>query len=101
MKRTALMTAILAAMLIGCGSDENPVGVTTVRYWDIVWSSPHTVLTDIEMLGEKSGWACGYRFNETWSMQAGYRHLSIDRTFDRADVTLEVSGPIIGVQASF
>ena len=43
----------------------------------------------------------GYRFNETWSMQVGYRHLSIDRAFDRVDATLEVSGPIIGVQASF
>jgi len=43
----------------------------------------------------------GYRFNETWSMQAGYRHLSIERTFDRADITLEVSGPMVGVQASF
>jgi len=65
MRRTALLTAILAAILVGCGSDENPVGVTGVRYWDIAWSSPDTVLTDIEMLGEKSGWACGYRFNES------------------------------------
>lgn len=76
MKRTALMTAILAAILLSCGSDENPVGVTTVRYWDIAWSSPHTVLTDIEMLGEKSGWACGYRFNETTDTYDGliYRY---------------------------
>ena len=64
MKRTALMTAILAALIVGCGSDEGPVGVPGVHYWDIAWSSPDTVLTDIEMLGEKSGWACGYRFNE-------------------------------------
>jgi opacity protein-like surface antigen len=43
----------------------------------------------------------GYRFNETWAMQAGYRHISIDRAFDGADVTLDVSGPIVGIQASF
>lgn len=43
----------------------------------------------------------GYRFNDTWAMQAGYRHLEIRRTFVRSDVDLAVSGAIIGIQASF
>lgn len=43
----------------------------------------------------------GYRFNDTWAMQAGYRHLEIDRTFGQSDVNLEISGAIIGIQASF
>jgi opacity protein-like surface antigen len=43
----------------------------------------------------------GYRFNETWAVQAGYRQLSIERAFGGRDVTLDLSGPMIGVQASF
>lgn len=43
----------------------------------------------------------GYRFNETWSMQAGYRHLEIDRSFDLTDIDLQISGVMIGMQASF
>ncbi len=76
MKRTALITAIAAAILLACGDDEGPVGVGKVRYWDIAWSSPETVLTDIEMLGEQSGWACGYRYNETTGTYDGliYRY---------------------------
>jgi hypothetical protein len=71
MKRTALMTVMVAAVLVSCSSDENPVGVPGVRYWDIAWSSPDTILTDIEMLGEKSGWACGYRYNGATSTYDG------------------------------
>lgn len=43
----------------------------------------------------------GYRINETWALQAGYRYLSIDREFDGNDSTLAISGPILGVQAAF
>lgn len=64
MKRVVFITAIVAAILTACGGDEGPVGTRGVHYWDIAWSSPDTVLTDIEMLSEKSGWACGYRYNE-------------------------------------
>jgi len=56
MKRIALITALAAVLLAACGSDEGPVGTRGVHYWDIAWSSSDTVLTDIEMLGEKSGW---------------------------------------------
>lgn len=43
----------------------------------------------------------GYRINDTWSAVGGYRHLVIEREFDRSAVTVEVSGPFIGFQASF
>lgn len=43
----------------------------------------------------------GYRFNQTWSVVGGYRHLSIDRAFERTDITSEISGALLGVQASF
>jgi hypothetical protein len=71
MKRIALITALAAVLLAACGDDEGPVGTRGVHYWDIAWSSPDTVLTDIEMLGEKSGWACGYRYNEMTGMYDG------------------------------
>lgn len=43
----------------------------------------------------------GYRFNQTWSAVGGYRHLSIERNFNKFDVTAGVSGPFLGFQASF
>jgi hypothetical protein len=43
----------------------------------------------------------GYRINQTWSASAGYRHLVIEREFRSAPVTVEVSGPFMGFQASF
>lgn len=45
--------------------------------------------------------ALGYRFNETWSLTSGYRHLSIEREFGPTDAEIVVSGPFLGVQASF
>ena len=43
----------------------------------------------------------GYRFNETWSMQLGYRYMSIEKKIDDLDLTLELSGPMLGVTANF
>jgi hypothetical protein len=43
----------------------------------------------------------GYNFNETWSIQGGYRHLSIDRNINGRDTRLELYGPLIGVTARF
>ncbi len=43
----------------------------------------------------------GYRFNEKWSTVGGYRHLTIEREFDRADVEADISGPFLGVQVKF
>jgi opacity protein-like surface antigen len=43
----------------------------------------------------------GYVINDTWSIEAGYRHLSIEKELDNADVNLDQSGPLIGVTARF
>jgi hypothetical protein len=43
----------------------------------------------------------GYRFNDTWSVQGGYRHIGIDKTLNGRDVTLDLSGPLLGVTARF
>jgi hypothetical protein len=45
--------------------------------------------------------AVGYRFNETWSAELGYRYLSIEQEVDRFDVTLDMYGPVIGITARF
>lgn len=42
-----------------------------------------------------------YRFADTWSAITGYRHLSIERPLGGRDVTLDISGPYIGVRTSF
>jgi opacity protein-like surface antigen len=43
----------------------------------------------------------GYRFNDTWSVQGGYRYIGIDKTLNGRDVTLDLSGPLLGVTARF
>jgi len=43
----------------------------------------------------------GYRIDQTWSAVGGYRHLVIEREFRASPVTVEVSGPFLGFQASF
>ena len=45
--------------------------------------------------------AVGYRFNETWSAELGYRYLSIEREIDNSHVTLDMYGPVLGVTARF
>jgi hypothetical protein len=43
----------------------------------------------------------GYRFNERWSAQLGYRYMNFDREVDGRDVTVDLYGPIIGASISF
>jgi hypothetical protein len=43
----------------------------------------------------------GYRFNETWSLRAGYRYLSVDKDIDGRDASLELFGPVLGLTARF
>lgn len=43
----------------------------------------------------------GYWMNERWSVQAGYRHLSVEKQLSAGDSTLELSGPYLGVTATF
>lgn len=63
MKKILILAALAALVALSCGDDSEPAGTRGIRYWDIAFNAPDTVLTDIEMQGEKDGWACGYRYN--------------------------------------
>jgi hypothetical protein len=41
------------------------------------------------------------RLNGTWAVEAGYRHLSIEKDLDNARVDLDLSGPLVGITARF
>ncbi len=43
----------------------------------------------------------GYRFNERWTSQLGYRHMVIEKPLDGLDTSLYLSGPMLGVSANF
>ena len=43
----------------------------------------------------------GYRFNERWSTQLGYRYMDIEKEIDGDDVSLELYGPLAGFTARF
>jgi hypothetical protein len=43
----------------------------------------------------------GYRFNDKWSAEGGYRHIGIEKALNGRDVTLDLSGPLFGVTARF
>lgn len=60
-------------------------------------------------LGSQSGsdntWqglaAFGYRFNDNWSTQVGYRYLQADRSKGANNIDISMSGPVIGFTYSF
>jgi hypothetical protein len=43
----------------------------------------------------------GYRFNERWSAQLGYRYMNLEKEVNGRDVTVDLYGPIIGASVSF
>ena len=43
----------------------------------------------------------GYVINQTWAVEFGYRHLSIEKELERVTLTMEQSGPLIGLSARF
>lgn len=43
----------------------------------------------------------GYRLNERWTTQLGYRHMVIEKPLDDLDTSLYLSGPLLGVSAIF
>lgn len=43
----------------------------------------------------------GYRFNETWSTQVGYRYMNFSRTIDGKAIDTDLSGILAGVTISF
>ncbi|MGI1664238.1 porin family protein [Palleronia sp. KMU-117] len=43
----------------------------------------------------------GYIINQTWAVEFGYRHLSIEKDLDRATLNMDQAGPLVGVTARF
>jgi opacity protein-like surface antigen len=43
----------------------------------------------------------GYLINATWSVEFGYRHLSIDKDLKNATVEMDQYGPLVGVSLRF
>jgi hypothetical protein len=43
----------------------------------------------------------GYRFNERWSAQFGYRYMNIEKDINDKDVSVDLYGPVLGVAVSF
>lgn len=58
-------------------------------------------LGDSSDLTWQASFGQSYKLGDTWSVVGGYRHLSIERKFKKADVTTEVSGPFLGFQKKF
>ena len=43
----------------------------------------------------------GYQIDERWSIQGGWRHVSIDKSIDGRDVEIDFSGPLLGFTVRF
>ena len=39
----------------------------------------------------------GYKFNDRWSTQPGYRYMSIEKEIGGADTSIELDVPLLGV----
>jgi opacity protein-like surface antigen len=65
-----------------------------------------TAFADVGALADDSStWQAlgtvGYLFDERWSAQLGYRYMNLEKDVDGRDVSVGLSGPIIGVSARF
>ena len=64
-----------------------------------------TALVDAGGTGDSETWQAlatvGYRLNENWAFQGGYRYLNTEWDTDLGKSSLEFSGPIIGVTYRF
>jgi len=64
-----------------------------------------TVMLDVGGTGDTSTWQAlatvGYRFNERWLVQGGYRYIEAEWDTDDGQSSLAFSGPILGVTYSF
>jgi hypothetical protein len=43
----------------------------------------------------------GYQFNDSWTLQVGYRYLVADRSKGANDIEVNLSGPVVGVSFTF
>lgn len=64
-----------------------------------------TVMIDAGGTGDTQTWqalaTAGYRINENWAVQGGYRYLEAEWDTDYGQSSLEFSGPILGVTYRF
>jgi len=64
-----------------------------------------TVYVDAGGTGDTQTWqglaSVGYRINESWAVQGGYRYLESEWDTDDGQTSLELSGPIIGITYRF
>ncbi len=65
-----------------------------------------SAMGDVAVAGDSdSSWQVlgivGYRFNDRWSVQGGWRHLDVEKRMDGVDVGLEMSGPMVGMTYRF
>ncbi|MFG6084279.1 hypothetical protein ACEUZ9_000784 [Paracoccus litorisediminis] len=55
--------------------------------------------------GEETTWQAvatvGYRINERWAVQAGYRHMELEQEIGGLDSDIALSGPVIGMNVRF
>ena len=43
----------------------------------------------------------GYQINDRWSVQGGWRHISVEREMNGLNVEFDLSGPVLGLTARF
>ena len=43
----------------------------------------------------------GYQIDERWSIQGGWRYVSIDKSIDGRDVEIDLNGPLLGFTVRF
>ena len=64
-----------------------------------------TLMLDAGGTGDSSTWQAlatvGYRLNDSWTLQGGYRYLQSEWDTDNGQSSLESSGPILGVAYRF
>jgi opacity protein-like surface antigen len=64
-----------------------------------------TLMLDAGGTGDSSTWQAlatvGYRLNDSWTLQGGYRYLQAEWDTDNGQSSLEFSGPILGVAYRF
>lgn len=83
----------------------NPVFGLRGRYqFNDKWYA--TALGDLGgFAGDSNSWqafgSVGYQFNPTWSLQAGWRYMDVEKSIDNIDIGVALNGPIIGFTARF
>jgi hypothetical protein len=64
-----------------------------------------TALVDGGSYNDSQTWqafaSVGYRFNQNWSAQAGYRYMNIEKTISGQEVTVDLDGPLLGFSYHF